>query len=144
MMRELIKSNFKKLNVDIEEEDLYFIGPWNGYANAEELFKLNEYFEKALDNNEKLKIYNQRSLKRVFDIRLSEATTGRLSYLIIGNAKEYKGFKHNVKKIFYPLYKPFKNQMTKINKESNIELLNRIEILEEELDELKSLINKGK
>ena len=131
MMRELVQKNFAELNVSIPTDDLWMIGPWNGRLdNEEDICKLQGYFQLALENNEKLKIYDQECLIKVFQLRLSEAKTGILpglsrrvenenSILNIWSDSNLPGteiqvpkrknvFFRFLKRILKPLYRPFR------------------------------------
>lgn len=48
MMRDLVKKNFAKLDINLTEEDLKIVAPWNGKVGAEELIRLNKIFSQAL------------------------------------------------------------------------------------------------
>ena len=129
MMRQMIKSNMAELNVNIPDEDLWLLSPWNGkIQEKKELLKLESYFREALENNSLLKIYDQFCLARVFSLRMSEANVGKLSELIIpnyGSIKEEHNennasceknnnkpsiFRRVLKSVFKPFYKPFYNR----------------------------------
>ena len=111
MMRDLVKKNFAKLDINLTEEDLKIVAPWNGKVGAEELIRLNKIFSQALKNNDKKKIYNSRCLNHVFDLRLFEAEHGYMKDIVIKkstisslntNRKSLK------QKILGPIYRPFK------------------------------------
>lgn len=111
MMRDLVKKNFAKLDINLTEEDLKIVAPWNGKVGAEELIRLNKIFSQALKNNYKKKIYNSRCLNHVFDLRLFEAEHGYMKDIVIKkstisslntNRKSLK------QKILGPIYRPFK------------------------------------
>lgn len=122
MMRELIQKNFKKLDVEIPTDDLSLIGPWNGkLLNIENVAKVEKYFFEALESNQSKKLYDQKSLVRIFNLRLEEARTGNLPGLVKkmdtialgfsnfeGENKNY--FKNFLKRVLKPLYRPFRKR----------------------------------
>lgn len=167
MMYDLVKKNFEKLNVFLSSEELVYVSPWQGKVDAYKLKRLEEIFSLALDNNKKLKIYDQSALETVFSFRLIEARTGVLSPLII-NKEELLDFERKdlVKKVslYYrlknkvlrPIYKPFRRVFYNITAEAvnnNISLinakikdcLNNIEIISSNLNDYeKKLANINK
>ncbi len=112
MMRELVKNNFARLGVDLTEEDLKIVAPWNGKVSEDELNRLKEIFTQALANNQKKKIYDNNCLEKVFELRLFEAENGYMKDIVIKKNKVNninKKNKHSLKqKILSPLYRPFK------------------------------------
>lgn len=79
IMRETVQKNFAELGVDIPTEDLWLIGPWNGrLIEQADIEKLEEYFDRALERNELLGIYDQKCLEQVFALRMEEAKNGVL------------------------------------------------------------------
>ena len=130
MMRELVRLNFEKLNVSLNAEELVYVSPWQGRVEGEKLFNLENIYTKALENNKKLKLYDQKSLETVFSYRLIEAKTGILSPLIISdnnsdidfNSKNITPkeslFKRAKRKLLRPFYKPFRRIMYNIMAEA--------------------------
>lgn len=129
MMRELVKSNFKELDVDLTEEDVLLVSPWQGKIVPEKMPRLKEIFTKALNNNKNISIYNQDALKQVFDYRLEEAKTGKLSELVFektkNNSCEHIKLRTKIKrKILGPFYRRYKRVQSNIIKDSVLEILN--------------------
>lgn len=123
MMREMIKDNFEKLNVVIPEEDLKYIGPWNGQVFDESvILRVSKYFSQAIENNKTLKLYDDKSLQYVLQLRIEEMRTGILPGLVKGKEdniehimeatvqKKNGGIKLAIKRLFQPLYRPIKNR----------------------------------
>ncbi len=123
MMRELVQQNFARLGVEIASDDLPIIGPWNGrLMEADKLSRLEEYFSEALENNQKLCLYDQKNLVKVFELRLAEAKTGVLPGLSESTQQAHSGekyalhveqnkpniLKRAVKAVFKPIYRPFR------------------------------------
>lgn len=132
MMRELIQKNFHELEVEIPTEDLSIFGPWNGrLINESDISKLEQYLQSALKANEVKGIYDQKSLEKAFELRLTEARTGTLPGLskkINRNSSQSSNEVYNnvmlpdganegvmkpglikriLKKILRPFYRPF-------------------------------------
>lgn len=123
MMREMIKNNFLKLNVEIPKEDLKYIGPWNGKVLDEKvILRVSRYFSQAVENNKKIKLYDDESLQYVLQLRVEEMKTGILPGLVKGKEdntehimeatvqKKNGGIKLAIKRLFQPLYRPFKHR----------------------------------
>ncbi len=125
MMRDLVRQNFAKLGVDIALDDLPVVGPWNGrVVDDEQRIRLEKYFAKALENNNVLHLYDQKSLAEVFELRLAEAQTGTLpglsectqqrqtgdSYAAYVEQRQPNILKRMVKAVFKPLYRPFRHR----------------------------------
>lgn len=126
MMREMIQDNFRELGVEIPVADLAFIGPWNGrLTNEDDVNRVKQYFDEALMNNRVNSIYDQSCLKNVFNLRLQEIRTGVLPGLTIhlgenttdlprdyidAQVSRNSKFKTFLKKLFKPLYKPFRHR----------------------------------
>ena len=125
MMRDLVQQNFARLGVEIASDDLPIIGPWNGrLMEADKLSRLEEYFSEALENNQKLCLYDQKNLVKVFELRLAEAKTGVLPGLSESTQQAHSGekyalhveqnkpniLKRAVKAVFKPLYRPFRHR----------------------------------
>jgi|GEM_PF-251107 len=120
MMLDLVQKNFKKLDIEILNEDLPLISPWNGKLNNDtERNKVLYYFSKALLNNRIKKLYDQKSLERAFVLRLTEIRTGTLPEIvekieintgdkIIMNETNF--IRNGIKKFFKPFYRPFRNR----------------------------------
>lgn len=139
MMFELIEKNFQRLGVSISSEDLKFIGPWNGKCSKNEYKKLKSYFRKAIKNNKQLHLYNCEALKYVFSLRLNEALNGSLNALIKSPISgENKQNMRIIKKILYPLYRPFRYQVEKIMVPKIDELNNKIIELQVDVERLKN------
>lgn len=126
MMREMIQDNFRELGVEIPVADLALIGPWNGrLTNEDDVNRVKQYFDEALMNNRVNSIYDQSCLKNVFNLRLQEIRTGVLpgltihlgenttdlprDYIDVQVSRNSK-FKTFLKKLFKPLYKPFRHR----------------------------------
>lgn len=121
MMREMIQENFQRLQVEIVKEDLPYIGPWNGMVSDQDVYgRVKNYFEAALENNERLLAYDQDSLTYVFQLRMEEMRTGQLPGLAEKEQKKTAGvilkqetYRSSPLKLFFkrlllPLYKPLK------------------------------------
>ncbi len=104
-------------------DDLPVVGPWNGrVVDDEQRIRLEKYFAKALENNNVLHLYDQKSLAEVFELRLAEAQTGTLpglsectqqrqtgdSYAAYVEQRQPNILKRMVKAVFKPLYRPFR------------------------------------
>lgn len=132
MMRELVKNNFKKLDVSLSKEDLTIVPPWQGKVSDTQYSRIEKIFKKAIENNKKKKLYDEVALRTVFDFRLEEAKTGRLNSLILGNNNEpvqnisqpVETRSHKIKrKILSPIYKPFKRVFYNISSEAIVDNL---------------------
>lgn len=152
MMRELVHQNFLRLGVEIGPEDLPVVGPWNGrVVDGEQLERLAGYFAEALEHNERLHLYDQKSLAAVFELRLTEARTGVLpglsestqqtkagdSYAAYVKQRRPNILKRMVKAVFKPFYRPFRHryeerliEMQSSNWRNEGHLLNCIEKLD--------------
>lgn len=152
MMRELVHQNFLRLGVEIGPEDLPVVGPWNGrVVDGEQLERLAGYFAEALEHNERLHLYDQKSLAAVFELRLTEARTGVLpglsestqqtkagdSYAAYVEQRRPNILKRMVKAVFKPFYRPFRHryeerliEMQSSNWRNEGHLLNCIEKLD--------------
>lgn len=121
MMREMIQKNFRRLQVEIAEEDLQYIGPWNGMVSDQDVCgRVKNYFETALKNNSRILVYDQDSLEYVFHLRMEEMRTGQLPGLVEKEQKKtaetvLKQEAHRnspwrlfLKRLLLPLYKPLK------------------------------------
>lgn len=112
MMRELVKKNFSKLNVEIGDEYISYIGPWNGKILDEEIYAaIENIFSRAIEYNFEKNIYDSFSLLKVFNLRLQEAKTGKLEGLV------YEARKNN--NYFYNDIKDKNNVINEINSQSN-------------------------
>lgn len=111
MMRELVKKNFAELKVDLTDDDLRIVPIWQGKTTNDECSRLINIFNQTLENNAELKIYDQESLRRCFELRLYEAQTGIVKDIvkkvnkIVPNAKNNRTLKQ---KLLGPIYRPFK------------------------------------
>lgn len=139
MMRELVKNNFLKLNIDLTTEDLKIISPWNGKVSKEQFSKLEEIFLRALENNLSLNLYNQDSLKKAFEYRLFEAENGYVKDIVIqkGKIEPMTVEKKSIKRLLLkPIYSPFKRVFYNIISEairdniSEKDILNKKDILD--------------
>ena len=123
MMRQMIKTNMLELNVEVSDDDLWLLSPWNGKVEDEtQRQKLAKYFDNALKNNNKLRVYEHSCLQKAFALRLLEAENGRLSEIIIEQTDsenkntevwqpvEAQGIKGLVKRLLKPLYRPFRHR----------------------------------
>ena len=112
MMRDLVWKNFAKLGVKLTDDDLTIVSPWNGKVSEEHLERLKEIFSETLKKNEKKKIYDNRCLKRAFELRLFEAENGYMKDIVIKKStinNLNKSAKKSIKqKILGPIYRPFK------------------------------------
>lgn len=121
MMRELVKNNFAKLNINLTADDLKIISPWNGKVSKEQFSKLEEIFLRALKNNTSLNLYNHDSLKKAFEYRLFEAENGYIHGIVIrkGKIEPMKAEKKSIKRILLkPIYNPFRRVFYNITSES--------------------------
>ncbi len=122
MMRELVRLNFAELNVDLTEEDLKIVPIWQGKVTENQYKKLESIFNKALKNNAELKVYDQRCLEKVFDLRLYEAKTGTVKDIVIKKDKVIPNAQNQSKtikqKILGPIYRPFKRVLYNIMAEA--------------------------
>lgn len=125
MMREMICVNFKELGIDVALVDLPLLSPWNGKVKSQTEYEcIENYFRKAIDANERKKLYDPLCLARAFSMRLSEARCGTIQELIIprdggengksdnillGNTR-YSKIKTLLKKIFKPFYQPIRRR----------------------------------
>lgn len=101
MMQELTYLNFKKLGIELPQNILPYISPFQGKVLKKEiLLKIKKYFTEALKLNEKLQVYNQDSLKFVFKLRIFEAATGILPFV----TEEHYNAKLREQGV-YPIYK---------------------------------------
>lgn len=153
MMRELVKTNFKKLSIDLNEKELEIVSPWNGKVSQDDYIKLRKIFNMALKNNGQKELYNQDSLKKVFNFRLKEAETGVLPYLVfdvkrneIENTtkiltKKRNIIKKSIAKICWPVYKVYKNKHSQIVYENTREISNRVLNTYKRLDEINDNLN---
>ncbi len=153
MMRELVRINFEKLKVKLTKEDLVIVSPWQGRVNDEQYSRLEEIYEKAIKNNRKIKKYDEKSLRKVFDYRLEEAKSGRLESLIYKEetnlnpeAKQLivpEKLSHKIKrKILSPFYKPFKRVHYNISSEAvRDNLLYTYDRIENKLNNIKADID---
>ena len=143
MMKELVKRNFLKLNVKLTSDDLLIVAPWQGKIDSKKIIRLNEIFSNALENNKKLKIYKQNSLKKVFDYRLEEAKTGKISELVFEytNNNVLKSSNNLKQKILGPIYRPFKRVFYNIISESvNDNLVNNNKTI---LNNMQTMFNQN-
>lgn len=158
MMRELIRRNFKELNVEIKKEDLPLIGPWNGKVSDEEYKIVETIFNNALEHNKKIHKYDQFALEKVFKLRLFECKNGYLKGLfektnlnqnteqnITKERPIYKKIMIKIGKIFY---NPIRNRLRNLQYEvlsSYDERLNlqhdMIQSLTKKLDTINAKIN---
>jgi len=144
MMRELVKNNFLELNINLTEEDLTIVSPWQGMTTEEDYIKLEKIFKLAIENNKKLKLYSEKALRKVFEYRLQEAKTGQLKHLIINNENievlnkpNNNGILRKIRNIILkPIYKTFKRVIYNIVNESiNDNMYYLIETIEKINDE---------
>lgn len=121
MMREMVKNNFLDLNVEIAQEDLRYVGPWNGKVTDEKVIeRIRRYFSQAVENNRTLRLYEDESLQYVFQLRMEEMRTGILPGLVKGEEEHIEKIMKNnsskrdgvikcaVKRILQPFYRPFR------------------------------------
>jgi len=148
MMQELIQKNFEKLNVNIKKEDLKLIGPWNGKISEKEIQIVKSIFEKALENNKKLKLYNQFALEKVFTLRLYECEHGYLKGLFektnISDNGIYKKrplYKRIIIKFARIIYNPLKYRFENIINNSLSETNNKIDSMNYHINELTNINN---
>lgn len=135
MMRDLVKKNFKLLNIDLTEEDLLIVPPFQGRIPEEQIHRLEKIFSLALENNKKSKKYNQEDLSYVFDLRMGEAKTGILKDIIIDEIEDDNlniSIVQKIKiKILKPLYQPFRRVYYNIMSEAVNDNLNNVKKKEE-------------
>jgi lipopolysaccharide biosynthesis glycosyltransferase len=146
MMQELTYNNFKKLNVNIPANVLPYVSPWMGQVSNDKIFIVQKIFNQALDNNQELNIYNQNSLKKVFEIKLKEMKTGRIDDLLFNSKNEKKSslFKRVIKFIFKPFYYSYKIRMERIIKDNIEPLQVQVKELSDKIDELTNIIKNRK
>lgn len=121
MMREMIKENFGDLGVEISRADLKYVGPWSGKVPDETTIqRICGYFSKAVENNKRLKLYEDESLRYVFQLRIEEMRNGILPGLVKGKEEHIEkimenivqkkdgGIKRVVKRLLQPFYRPFR------------------------------------
>ena len=128
MMRELVKKNFKKLGINLTEGDLKIVSPWQGKVTEEELKHIEKIFQTALMNNKELKLYDEKSLAKVFEYRLFEAKNGYMVDIAGHIKKVNRSVKRTLRqKILSPIYRPFKRIFYNIMAEAvndNVQYLN--------------------
>ena len=126
MMREMIKNNFQELGVEVPDEDLPLLSPWNGKVTSDADYqRLEQYFRDALERNNILKLYDSFSLAHVFSLRLTEARTGQLEAITINRMEDRQTEQHHdmvkatsvkktvkrlLKKMIKPFYQPFRHR----------------------------------
>lgn len=145
MMRDLVKKNFAKLGVKLTNDDLTIISPWNGKVSEMQLKRLKKIFSESLKKNEEKKIYDNRCLKRAFELRLFEAENGYMKDIVIKKStinSLNKSTKSNIKqKIMGPIYRPFKRVFYNIMAEAvNDNLTNTNK---NNLDSIRQLFNEN-
>ena len=169
MMRELVGKNFKKLGVDLSEDDLLIVAPWQGKISEDKLIRLEEIYAEALQKNQEKKLYNQRCLAKVFDLRMFEAKNGYMKDIVIKNSSPVSSIPQNIpykktlkQKLLGPAYRPFKrvfynimteavnNNINSINENTNNnmhllvnQLSNNIEVLDNKISSNLDTIEKG-
>ena len=143
MMRELVKINFEKLGIKLSQEDLLIVAPWQGKIDESKLKRLKGIYNNALKNNKKLKIYNQRCLSKVFELRYFEAENGYMKDIVVKNgevvkpaynngipvqtsAKKRNIIKRVIVKLFKPFYYAYKNRMAQIVHDNTLEIDKKI------------------
>ena len=153
MMRDLVRTNFKKLSINLNEKELEIVSPWNGKVSHDDYVKLKKIFNTALKNNKQKKLYNQDSLEKVFNFRLAEAETGVLPYLVfdvkkdemektsVVPTKKRNIIKHGIAKICWPVYKVYKNKHSQIVYENTKEIGNKVLNTYKRLDEVNDNFN---
>lgn len=144
MMRDLVKLNFAKLNINLTADDLLIVAPWQGKIDERKVPRLLEIFEMALKNNEQLKIYNNECLKKVFSYRVEEAKTGKLNGLTFEHIenKNNNASKTLKQKILGPVYRPFKRVFYNIMAEAvNDNLVNQ-KLFNEKKNENQKILNE--
>ncbi len=124
-MKEIVQDNFRRLGVEIPEELVSVFCPWWGKVqNNEALVFLKESFAKALEENQRLGLYDQECLNRVFELRLAEAQTGVLPGLSWSAGKQEEEIagelrdrmkkpgilRRILKRMLKPLYQPFRHR----------------------------------
>jgi len=147
MMRDLVKKNFKKLDIDISDDFLQYVAPWNGYIPDDMYMKLDFIFKEALLANEKLKLYDQESLEKVFKLRLQEAKTGNLPE--ISGYTEKMNFSDRsrvmlprvIRNVIKPIVKPFYRPIKKRFIDPMLRIEQKISNFDEKLNELNNNIN---
>ena len=154
MMREMVKSNFVDLGMEIPDKDISLLLPWSGKVNSEfEYTKLENYFRKALENNSKIGIYDSFALSYVFSLRLMEARSGQLDAITIKRVEEQpmegcqnlvgdrnggvlKNIKSVLKKCLKPLYQPFRHRY----EDRLLEMMRTIYTISDQLNHLQACI----
>jgi len=128
-MKLIIQNNFRKFGIEIPWEYVPVFSPWWGKAWNEDALKyLKDSFTKALDANHELKLYDQSSLERTFELRMTEAETGVLPEMswnryrddqeksnqyqkVSSNTSPQKSkFRILIKNLLRPLYQPFRHR----------------------------------
>ncbi len=124
-MKEIVQDNFRRLGVEIPEELVSVFCPWWGKVqNNEALVFLKESFAKALEENQRLGLYDQECLNRVFELRFAEAQTGVLPGLSWSAGKQEEEIagelrdrmkkpgilRRILKRMLKPLYQPFRHR----------------------------------
>ncbi|NLL02512.1 MAG: glycosyltransferase [Mollicutes bacterium] len=159
LMRELVEKNFEKLDIKLLPDDLSIIAPFNGKTCDKDYNRIAYIFDQALKNNKEMNLYDQKSLKKVFDYRLFEAKNGYLKDIVI---KKDKIVPNNKQKVYYsikqkmlrPIYKPIKRILYNIMSESVRDNLENSKIhkskeyemyteLNEKIEELSNAINNN-
>ena len=136
MMRDLVRKNFEKLNVSLTDDELVYVSPWQGKVEGKKLKRLKSIYEEALKNNLKLKIYDQDCLKKVFDYRLEEATTGILSSMILDTSKIDEKNSSTLKRLF------LKSRIGKrINNKIHYVVMNNVDYYMNNITDIKSEID---
>ena len=134
-MKATVQDNFRKFGVEIPWEYVPVFCPWWGKAwNEDALSWLKTGFEKALETNRDLNLYDQSSLEKVFSLRMAEAETGVLPEMSWNRYQEHHPLKEKsseysvsqvvtasvarrpsrirlfLKKLFKPLYQPIRHR----------------------------------
>lgn len=120
MMRELTKINFKKLNIDLTAQELCYVPPYQGKVDQEKYKNLQKIFNKALKNNRRKKLYDEKALERVFKYRLYEAKRGYIPEIMGINIQEKKPEEQLslFKKILRKAYRPIRKRLYAVSAEA--------------------------
>ena len=135
MMRELVKKNFSKLGVKLNDNDLAIISPWQGKVDTDNFNRIEEIFLKTLELNKEKNIYDQRCLTKAFEYRLFEAKNGYIKDIAIKIDRHSidnssTDLKRKIKqKLLGPIYKPFRRVFYNITSEAVNDNLRNVDSL---------------
>ncbi len=151
-MKLLVQKNFSKLDIEVPIEDCELVSPYNGrLLKEEDKEKAKTYLNKALENNKKLRVYEQESLKKAFDIRLNEIENGCLTEItgiipqviencstLVSKKSIKKVITRPIKAIFRPIYR-----ILRVHVEDRIiEVDGKINYLQDQLNALNGRMNE--